>query len=118
MLESRVLIDLTERGVAWAYESRKLAFTVHRTYTPDIVLVGANGSEMLIEVKGLFTGADRSKLLHVKKAHPDVDLRLVFQRSEQKLSRRSRTSYGGWCVNHGFPWAEGRVPELWLEELK
>ena len=117
-LEANVLVDLHERGVPFEYESRKLGYVTEHTYTPDIILLGENGTEILIEVKGHFTPADRSKLLQVRRTHPQVDLRLLFQSGEPKLSRRSRTTYGGWCNQHEFQWAEGRVPALWLEELR
>lgn len=117
-LEAGVLTDLFERGVPCEYESRKLAYVTEHTYTPDIVLMGDNGLEILVEVKGRFLPSDRSKLLNVKRTHPDVDLRLLFQRAEHRLSRKSKTTYGSWCERHGFPWAEGRVPQVWLEELK
>ena len=115
-LEARVLNDLSDRGVLWSYESERLNYTTNHHYTPDIILRKKSGGIIMIEVKGLFTGADRSKLLSVRNQNPNIDLRLLFSRAETRISKTSVTTYGGWCTNKGFQYAEGRVPESWVGE--
>lgn len=76
---------------------------------PDFALT--NG--VLIECKGRLTAADRKKLLLVKKQHPRLDLRLLFQ-FDNKLSPRSKTRYSTWAEKNGFEWAVGSIPRGWL----
>ena len=111
-LEQRVCADLAQRGHDYGYEVEKLDYTVVHKYTPDLTL--PNG--ILVEIKGLFTGADRSKHLRVRKEHPDRDIRFVFQRANTRINKNSRTTYAMWCNKYGFQWAEQKVPEEWLNE--
>jgi hypothetical protein len=97
------------------YEPHRISYTPKiKSYTPDILL--SNG--MYIEVKGRFTSADRAKHLLIKKQHPNLDIRFVFQRSKQKLYKGSNTTYGEWCDRHGFKWADKSVPQEWIEEAE
>lgn len=89
-----------------------IPYTTHHRYQPDFRL--PNG--ILIEAKGHLDVADRSKMVAVKKARPDLDIRFVFCNARMKLSRNGKT-YGQWAESAGFPWAEGSIPlEWWREE--
>ena len=81
-------------------------------YTPDFVL--ENG--IIIEVKGRFLTADRQKHLLVRKQRPDLDIRFVFSRSKERISKKSSTTYAAWCEKHGFLFADESIPETWLKE--
>ena len=115
-LEASILNDLTKRRVWWEYECEQLAWEETHVYTPDITLTKQDGSKMHIECKGYFTPQDRSKMLHIKKQHPEADLRFVFQRGQTKLGKGSKTTYHAWARKYGFPVAEGRVPTSWTTE--
>ena len=39
-------------------------------------------------------------------------------RANQKISSISKTSYGEWCDQHGFKWAEKEIPDEWLTKKK
>jgi hypothetical protein len=109
-LEEEVGAALDALGVR--YEFEKIVFTYERPpsrYTPDFVL--ENG--VIIETKGRFTGADRSKHLLVRKSNPNVDIRFVFQNPNAKLYKGSKTTYAAWAEKHGFLWAKKRVPAEW-----
>jgi hypothetical protein len=108
--EVGIAADLEARGVPFEYEKLRLKYTTEHTYKPDFT-----AGTVVIEAKGYFTSEDRSKLLAVKKANPDLDLRLLFQRASNKLFKESETTYADWADKHGFPWAEGRVPDEWLK---
>ena len=111
-LEAKVIADLEVRGVEFKYESERVPYTpAPKNYVPDLVL---KGGKLLVEVKGWFTSADRSKHLRVKEQHPELDIRFVFGRAQNKLSKKSSTTYAAWCEKHGFKYAEGRVPDEWL----
>lgn len=110
--EKQVLDALSESGVDYEYEAETLSYVKEHKYTPDITL--PNG--ILIEVKGFFEPADRTKALLVRAQNLDKDIRFVFQRASTKLSKKSKTSYADWCDKHGFLWAEKRVPKEWIDE--
>jgi len=85
-----------------------------RHYVPDFIL--PNG--IYIEVKGYLRSEDRKKMILVKKQHPDIDLRLIFQRASNRIYKKSKTTYADWARKHGFIYADnGRVPREWLVSL-
>jgi len=105
---------LKERKVRFKYESLKIEWEdlMYRTYTPDFIL--SNG--LIIEVKGRFTSDDRRKHLAIKKQHPNLDIRFVFESSKRKLSKGAKSTYASWCERHKFMYADRVIPEDWLNE--
>ena len=77
------------------YEEIKIEWedVSYRTYTPDFVL--NNG--IIVEVKGRFVPADRRRQLLIRKQHPDLDIRFVFENSQSRYYDRI-------------------IPEDWLKE--
>jgi len=115
--ERSVAASLSDRSRAYQYEATRLTYEVERTYTPDFRLRKMKESGyILVETKGYLKPTDRTKLLAVRRCNPLVDLRLVFQRASNKLNARSKMTYGEWATKHGFKWAEGTVPDAWLDE--
>ena len=113
-LEIKVKDYLKEHKVKFKYEAIKIEWEdlMYRTYTPDFVL--PNG--LIIEVKGLFTASDRRKHLAIKKQHPSLDIRFVFESSKRKLSKGAKSTYATWCEKNKFLYADRVVPEDWLKE--
>lgn len=111
-LEENIAKHLESVGAKFEYETIRLPYIRKCSYTPDFILW--NG--VIVEAKGWFRSADRSKLALVKKASPWVDIRLVFQKATNRLSKHTKTTYAEWATKNGFPFAEGRVPETWLKE--
>ncbi len=108
--ESEVAKDMTTNGVAWTYEKEKFDLVIPRRYTPDFQL--ANGT--ILEVKGMFDSEDRRLIRIMKEQHPDVDIRMVFQRPHQRLSRTAKMTYAQWCDKHNIPWCCGpSLPRRW-----
>jgi len=102
---------MTELGVKFEYESTKVPYILQCNYTPDFILP----SGIYLEAKGLFTSEDRRKILAVKKDHPEIDLRMVFQAPFNKLSKKSKTTYASWCEKHSIPWTSyHNIPLSWL----
>lgn len=103
--EARVAAGLTQFGVAFQYEppNRVLTYTIEGGYTPDFVL--PNG--IIIEAKGWFPPEDKRKMRAVKAAHPQLDIRLVFQSTGRKGANLR------WAAKYGFPACVGDVPEEW-----
>ena len=98
---------MQKRGVDFSYETERFSFKVVRHYTPDFFF--PNG--VMIEVKGYFTSADRTKHLKVREFNPSLDIRFCFQNASNKLNKKSKTSYSDWCEKHGFEWCEKVIPE-------
>ena len=114
-LEDAVAAQLVAAGLPVNYEGERVRFTPplkERTYSPDFIL--PNG--IVIETKGRFMTADRQKHKFIRAQHPAIDLRFVFSRSRQKLSKGSPTTYAMWCTQYGFQYADGLIPASWLTE--
>jgi len=113
-LELKVSEYLNELKINYDYESIKIEWEdlAYRTYTPDFVL--SNG--IIIETKGMFTVADRRKHLCIKRQHPDLDIRFVFENSRRKLRKGAKSSYAEWCIKHDFRYYDRVIPEDWLKE--
>lgn len=68
------------------------------TYSPDFVL----RDDLIIETKGLFSAKDRKKMIAVKKYNPDVKIVMLFQSPNNKITKKSKTTYEKWAVKNGF----------------
>lgn len=113
--EDKVIEKLSELSIEHQYEALKITY-VHKpsVYTPDLLL--PNG--IIIEAKGYWDSEDRLKMVLVKEQHPDLDIRMLFQKASKPIRKGSRTTYGDYCDKHGIKWAEGpMVPMEWIEEM-
>tara|TARA_R110000744_G_scaffold53095_2_gene113548 strand:+ start:317 stop:658 length:342 start_codon:yes stop_codon:yes gene_type:complete len=86
----------------------------YRTYTPDFILP----NNIIIETKGMFTTSDRRKHLCIKRQHPELDIRFVFDNSRRKLSKGAKSTYGEWCIKYNYLYYDRTIPEDWLKERK
>lgn len=127
LLEKVIASVLKKYKIPIKYEKHKIKYiqpAEERTYTPDFVL--PNG--VIIEVKGRFTSEDRKKHLNIKRTHPDVNIKFIFQDANVKISKVSKTTYGDWCDKNGFDYISCKVtkkgtatyyscelPEEWLK---
>lgn len=102
-----------KRPIDHCYEKYTLPYVLPAsTYKPDFVL--PNG--IILEVKGFFEAADRTKHLLVKQQYPDLDIRFIFTNSKARLNSTSKTTYADWCRKNDFLYADKRVPQEWLAE--
>lgn len=118
-LEVEVAQTLSRRSVQYEYESYKVPFTqpaTKRVYIPDFVCETKSGKLCFIEAKGKLDADGRKKLLWVKEQHPKLDVKLVFQRANNKIRKGSKTTYGDWATKHGFDWIQwdGKLPSRWF----
>jgi hypothetical protein len=125
----KLLADQLEAaGIPVNFEKIKLKYTIptkEHTYTPDF-----HAGPIIIEFKGgfgvgpnRFSGGDpvkeRQKLVLVKEQHPDIDLRIVFQRANTKIRKGSPTTYGMWATKQGFKWSDkSTIPLEWIKEMQ
>jgi hypothetical protein len=86
-------------------------------YTPDFVFTKRTGQLMFVETKGRWTTADRTKMKHVLASNPGIDIRMVFQNPNQRLSKTSKTTYAEYALKLGIRHvAKKDIPSEWLEE--
>lgn len=114
------------KGVTFWYEPCVIPYVIQKTYKPDFVIYKGKLKKpkkpltfdelkgmVLIEAKGYFTSADRTKMKLVKEQHPDLDIRMLFM-ADNKLTKKSKTTYSQWAEKNGFVWAVGdEVPKEW-----
>lgn len=113
--ERQIARDLIMNDIEAKYETVKVAYikpTTKHIYTPDFLL--PNG--ILIEVKGRWMLEDRKKHLLIQAQHPELDIRLVFQNANGKISKGSKTTYGQFCEKHNLKYASRSIPLSWLAE--
>ena len=105
---------LKKRKISFTYEKTKIKWIDlrNRTYTHDFVL----GNGIIIETKGRFVSDDRRKHAAIKKQHPKLDIRFVFESSRRKLSKGAKTTYGQWCEKNKILFYDRIIPEDWLNE--
>jgi len=113
-LELKVSRYLDTKKVKYKYEAIKIEWEdlAYRTYTPDFILP----NNIIIEVKGRFMTQDRRKHKEIKRQHPYLDIRFVFENSNRKLYKGAKSTYKEWCDKHGFLSYDRIIPESWLKE--
>lgn len=113
--EEDIHAQLRESSIDGEYEQHTIQYikpATKHTYTPDFKL--PNG--IYVETKGRFVTEDRKKHVLVKEQNPELDIRFVFQNSNNKIRKGSKTTYGDWCNKHGFLYADKTIPESWIKE--
>ncbi len=110
--EDALAAQLEGSGVSFGYETEAFPYVTTHKYIPDFVFYN---TKILVEAKGYFTPADRGKILRARTAieQEGWELRFVFQRANNRLSTRTKTTYADWCDRHKFAWAEGDIPREW-----
>ena len=113
--EHTVSEQLNSAKIKFGYEVTQIKYIKPETnhkYTVDFTL--PNG--ILIETKGRWVAEDRKKHLLIKKQHPKLDIRLVFQNPNGKIRKGSKTTYANYCDKYGILWSSKSIPEEWLGE--
>ena len=109
-LEEQVADLLDEMKIEYQYESEKIPYMIEANYIPDFKV-----GDVYLEAKGYFPSDQRRKMKAVKKANPNLDIRIIFQNPLNKISKRSKTSYAMWAEKNGFPWCTYyAIPTSWL----
>ena len=91
------------------YEIEKIPYVLVQEYTPDFT---DKNSNLVIEAKGYFDAAARRKMLAVKNQNPEKRICIVFQ-SDNRISKKSKTTYSQWAEKNGFEYSIGVVPKEW-----
>lgn len=115
-------VKMDDQGIprsALAYEPIHIKWQPKiKSYTPDWRVVRPDGSHFFVEFKGKLDQVTRSILLGVKHCHPDLDLRLVFEKPKNRINAGAKTRYWQWAEKNGFPWSslQAGIPDEWMEE--
>lgn len=119
-LEHKVAERLMELSYPVRYEEISLQYIVPERkakYTPDFVFTKKDSNIMYVETKGRWTSADRQKMKHVLASNPNLDIRIVFQNPQQKISKGSSTTYEAYALKIGIKHVAKRdIPQEWLDE--
>lgn len=127
--EKNVAKLLHSKGVEYEYEAYQFSYTEPLRknkatcatcgstdlvrmgwYTPDFYLPK---SGLFIETKGRFTAADRRKMLSIIEQYPEDTFVMLFMR-DNKIHKRSKTTYSEWCEANGVDYAVGEPKEEWV----
>ena len=112
--ELGVVAAVSKHNVKVEYETKRIQYVIPpKIYTPDFYFPDY---DLYVECKGFFRMADRKKHLLIKEQCPELDIRFVFVRADNKLSSKSKTTYGGWCEKNGFIYSEKFIPKEWFNE--
>lgn len=113
-LERQIANLLNNYNIEFEYESLKVPYVIPHEYNPDFIL--ANG--IILEAKGYWDAEDRRKIKAVVEQNKDIDLRMVFQDPNKKISKKSKTSYAAWCTKHDIQWCSyDSIPIDWLRPI-
>lgn len=104
--ESRIYQQLKNSQVKFQYESERIPYILARHYIPDFILTTKHG-KIYVECKGYLRAADKSKMVAVKKLHPNLDIRMLFYSSNKQYIR--------WAERNGFAYAIDTIPDEWLQ---
>ena len=113
--EGTVYDDLMSKKIDASYEPYKIDYAepeVYHKYIPDIIL--PNG--IIVECKGYFPLEDRKKRVFIRSYNPHLDIRMLFMDASAKILKGSKITLGTWATKHKFKWAEGLIPDEWVNE--
>lgn len=111
-IEGRSNVEAVYEGDMFKYQVYEI-----RKYKPDWIVLrkASNRKPLYIEYKGVLSVADRKKLKLVRQQHPDIDLRIVFEKPTNKINKGSKTTYAQWARQHGFIYSDNCLPPEWLK---
>lgn len=117
--EMNAATQLRAAGVPVAYEEFVVDYDIparKAKYTADFRL--PNG--VIVETKGRFVTADRKKHKLIREQRPDLDIRILFQNPNARISKASKTTYAKWCQDHDIKFAkavskDNPIPPEWMK---
>lgn len=110
--ERYVAQQLSQAGVPFEHEEHRLIYDKPHEYIPDFKV-----GSIFIEAKGYLDKRSRQTLIAVRECNPDLDIRIVFQNAQGKISHaRKAMTYAQWARRHNFHWADKEIPSSWIKE--
>jgi hypothetical protein len=115
-LEEKVWSVLKKEFPTVKYEPQKFKFIqpeIERTYIPDFK-TGRNN--IFIEAKGKLDLETRKKMVWFRDSNPTIRIIFLFMNPDNKITKRSKTTYAMWATDNGFEWLDFRKD--WLNAYK
>jgi hypothetical protein len=115
-LEEKVWATLKREYPTVKYEPQKFKFIqpeIERTYIPDFKTGRTN---IFLEAKGKLDLETRKKMVWFKQSNPSIRIIFLFQNPDNKITKRSKTTYAMWATDNGFEWLDFRKD--WLRAYK
>jgi hypothetical protein len=114
--EIEIAEQLTKHNTPIKYEDEVLTYTVPERqgkYHPDFKV----NDKTFIEAKGKFVVEDRKKHLLLKEQLGPLGYKfyIVFQNANQRISKKSKTTYAMWCEKNGIEYSHKIIKKEWLE---
>lgn len=115
-LEAEFVKQAEKRLLPFQFEAQSFPYIIESHYNPDFKI----GKNVFIETKGHFDKQDRRKMRAFTKQYPKVKVYMLFGNSDNKISKKSKTTYGEWCRKNGIPFADIRkgFPSKWWPKRK
>jgi hypothetical protein len=115
-LEEKVWATLKKEFPTVKYEPQRFKFIqpeIKRTYIPDFK---TGRSNIFIEAKGKLDLETRKKMVWFRDSNPTVRIIFLFMNPDNKITKRSKTTYAMWATDNGFEWLDFRKD--WLNAYK
>jgi hypothetical protein len=115
-LEEKVWAVLKKEFPTVKYEPQRFKFIqpeVERTYIPDFK---TGRSNIFIEAKGKLDLETRKKMVWFRDSNPTIRIIFLFMNPDNKITKRSKTTYAMWATDNGFEWLDFRKD--WLNAYK
>jgi hypothetical protein len=115
-LEEKVWSVLKKNFPTVKYEPQRFKFIqpeVERTYIPDFK---TGRSNIFIEAKGKLDLETRKKMVWFRDSNPTIRIIFLFMNPDNKITKRSKTTYAMWATDNGFEWLDFRKD--WLNAYK
>ena len=115
-LEEKVWSVLKKHYPSVKYEPSKYKFVqpaVTRTYIPDFK---TGATSVYLEAKGKLDLDTRKKMIWFRDSNPTIRIIFLFMNPDNKITKRSKTTYGMWATDNGFEWLDFRKD--WLNAYK
>ena len=106
--EHKIYQQLKKSKLNFKYEAEKIPYVLARHYIPDFKIQTSTGF-VYVECKGYLRPEHKTKMVAVKKQHPEIDLRILFYSHNKK--------YIKWAEKIGIRWAIEKIPETWLKGM-
>ena len=109
MGEVRYAANLQKAHLKFSYETDQIDYQYEpQKYIVDFTIPVGIDKNIYIEYKGKLDGPTRRKMRAIKKSNPEKDIRIVFEKPNNKLYRGAKMRYWEWAERHGFVWYDVR----------
>lgn len=95
------------------YEPEVLTYLqpeIKKKYSPDFITT----NKIYLETKGYWSLEDRKRHIWIREQHPDKRIIMIFQNSNNTLTKKSKITYADWCDKHNieyYCWRTNKPPK-------